>query len=105
MKWQNFLDCLPDAVVDLEGDSGLSFLLAPLELNAKLDEEKFIEDQPDVRGRARSLQVHQAFADLGPVRLPERLLEDVRDGRRVTEVRVRRRQLDGDRARTGRRAA
>src|SRR4029077_5771527 len=39
MEWQNFLDGLAHAVVELEGDSGLRFLLAALEFQAQFGEE------------------------------------------------------------------
>ena len=71
MKRQNALHGSTYAVVDLEGDAGLRAHLAALELQTEFQEEQLFEDEPDVRRRARRLQLGQALADLGPVRLPE----------------------------------
>ena len=73
MKRQDLLYRRAHAVVDLEGDAGLRAQLAPLQFQPELQKEQLFEDQPDVRRGARLLQVHQALADLGPVRLPEGL--------------------------------
>src|SRR5208283_4032885 len=71
MKRQDALYGIADAVVDLEGDTGLSARLAALEFESEFEKEKFLEDEPDVRRRARRLQVSEALADFRPVRLPE----------------------------------
>ncbi len=71
MKRQDALHGGAHAVVDLERDAGLRAHLAALQFESEFEEEQFFEDQPDVRGRARRLQVRQALANLGPVRLPE----------------------------------
>ena len=57
MKRQYLLNRLANGIVKLERDSGLRLLLAALEFQSKLDEKKLIEDQPDVRRRARRLQI------------------------------------------------
>ena len=59
------------AVVDLEGDASLCAHLAAFEFQTEFQEEEFFKDEPDVRRRARRLQLGQALTDLGPVRLPE----------------------------------
>ena len=71
MKRQDALHRGAHPVVDLEGDAGLRAHLAALELQPEFEKEELLEDEPDVRRRARRLQVGQALADLRPVRLPE----------------------------------
>ena len=61
------------AIVQAEGDSGLRFLLAAFEFETQFDKEKLLEDQADVRGGARGVQILQAFAGIRPVNLPQRL--------------------------------
>ena len=73
MERQNLLDGLADAIVQAERDAGLRLLLAPLELESQLEKKEFLEDQPDVGRRARSLQVLKALAGIGPVHLPQRV--------------------------------
>src|SRR5208282_6821117 len=72
MKWQYFLNRLSNAIIKLKGDSRLCFLLPPLEFQPKLDEEELVKDQPDVRPRARRLQIAKALSRIGPVHLPQR---------------------------------
>ena len=52
-------------------NAGLSAHLAALELESEFEEEQFFEDEPDESRSASGLQLGQALADLGPVRLPE----------------------------------
>ena len=59
-------------IADLESDPRLGAHLAALEFESQFEEEKFFEDEADVRRSARRLQIRQAFADLRPVGLPER---------------------------------
>ena len=73
MKGQNFLDRLPHPIVQAKRDSGLRLLLASLEFQSQLDKKQFFKDQPDVRRRARRLQIFEALASLGPVHFPQRL--------------------------------
>src|ERR1035438_2197866 len=72
MKRQYLLNGLPDAIVELKGDSRLRLLFPALEFKPKLDEEQLIEDQPDVRGRARRLQIPEALTCLRRMHLPKR---------------------------------
>ena len=44
MKWQYLLYRFADAGPDVEGDAGARSLLAPLEFQAKFDEEQFVKD-------------------------------------------------------------
>ena len=71
MKRQNSLDCSPGAVVQLERDSRLRFLLAALEFQPELHEKEFVENHTDVGGRTEGLQLLQAFAGLRPVNVPK----------------------------------
>ena len=73
MKGQNLLDRLPRGIVDLERNTGLRFLLAAPQLQPQFDEEQFVENQPDVRRRARRLQIGKAFPGLRPMHLPQSL--------------------------------
>src|SRR5579885_2170150 len=73
MKGQNLLDRGTDPVVQPEGNTGLSFLLAALEFEAKLNKEKLLEDEPDVGRRTRGLEVFKACACLGPMYFPQGL--------------------------------
>src|SRR5208282_4144797 len=72
VKRQYLLNRLANPVVQRKRDSGLRFLLAALELQPQLDEKQFIENQPDVRRRARRLQIGKTLARIRPVHLPQR---------------------------------
>src|SRR5882724_2331351 len=72
MKWQYLLYRFADAGPDLEGDAGARSLLAPLEFQAEFDEQQFVKDQPDVRGRTRRLKIAEALARVGPVNFRKR---------------------------------
>ena len=48
-----------------------AFCSRRLQFESQFQKEEFFEDQPDVRRRARSLQVLKAFARVGPVHLPQ----------------------------------
>ncbi len=73
MEWQNLLDRLPYPVVEPKSNSGLRLLLAALHFQPQLDEKQFLKDQPDMRGRARRLQIFEALSSLRPMNFPQRL--------------------------------
>ena len=71
MKGQNLLDGVARPVVEPESDAGLRLHLTAAEFEAQFHEEQFLEDQPEMRGRARGLQIGEALSRLGPMHLPQ----------------------------------
>src|ERR1019366_5011392 len=62
---------MANVVVNLESGPRLGAHLAALEFESQFEEEKFFEDEADVRRSARRLQIRETLADLRPVGLPE----------------------------------
>ena len=73
MKRQDALDRLPHPLVNAERNSRQRPHALALQLQPQLEEEQLLEDQPDLRRRARRLQIFQPRRLLRPVRQPERL--------------------------------
>ena len=72
MKRQNLLHCRARLVVDREAHARLRPHLAPFQLQAKFEKKQFLKDQTKQRWSPRRLQLRQALAHHGPMRLPER---------------------------------
>src|ERR1035438_2754703 len=71
MERQNSLYGVAYAAANLESDPRLRAHLPALEFESQFEEEKFFEDEADVRRGARRLQIRQALTHLRPVGLPE----------------------------------
>src|SRR3954463_9779384 len=67
MERQNFFDGLPHLIIQSKPDSGLSFLLATLQLQPQFDKEQFFKDDADVGRRAKCHEVSYAFAFVRPM--------------------------------------
>src|SRR5882724_13149080 len=70
MEWKDAFDRIAHLVVQAKSNSGLSFLLAPLEFKPKFDKEQLFENEPNVGGSASFLQRLEAFSWFRPVNLP-----------------------------------
>src|ERR1035437_1698359 len=71
MERQNSFYGTAYALANLESDPRLGVHLPALEFQTEFEEEKFFEDETNVRRGARRLQIRQALTDLRPVGLPE----------------------------------
>src|SRR5215470_2982912 len=71
MKGQNAFDRLPDLIAKLKRYAGLGLLFATLKFEPEFDEEQFLEDDADVGGRAKRLQILHALAFVRPMHSAE----------------------------------
>ena len=86
VEGQNFLDCHAHRIIEMEGDAGMSFLLAALQFEAELHEEQFLENKSQVRRSAGRPQGLQTFARVGPVDLVQGLARRDKAARLRTEA-------------------
>ena len=73
VEWQDAFQRLADGRIDAEAYSRQAAHAAALQLQPQFEKKQLLEDEAEMRRRARRLERGKAFAGIGPVGMPERL--------------------------------